>query len=391
MPAATLSIPSPRTLYLDTLLFRKPARVPFDPGHGRRSTIETWQKQGLPKDAGNINDYVKKILGIPHQPWTEFVWPGVDLRMIPMFEEKVLERRPAPPDSKAPGSLIVQDWKGNICEISDEFDVSYLRNAIDFVTRSWLKCPVESPADWQAMKRRYDVADPARFPKDWPEQVAKLQARNYPSTLSFSGPFWQLREWLGFENLCMAFLDDPKFVHEMIDFWDEFVGAMLEKTFQNYVPDGILINEDMAYKEKPMIGPAMTREFLVPCWKRWIGIARKAGVKILEVDSDGHIGELLPCFIEAGLNCNSPLEVAAGNDLPAYRQRYGTQMAYKGGVDKRAMAAGGSTIRKEIARLKPVIDAGGFIPSCDHGVPADVSWPNFVDYCRLLAEATGWL
>ena len=34
---------------------------------------------------------------------------------------------------------------------------------------------------------------------------------------------------------------------------------------------------------------------------------------------------------------------------------------------------------------------GGFILSCDHGIPSDVSWKNFVDYCRQLAEMTGWL
>ncbi|HWP39971.1 MAG TPA: hypothetical protein VNL70_03520 [Tepidisphaeraceae bacterium] len=66
-------------------------------------------------------------------------------------------------------------------------------------------------------------------------------------------------------------------------------------------------------------------------------------------------------------------------------------MAYRDGVDKRAIARGGAAIRAEIERLKPVIRAGGYIPSCDHGIPPDVSWPNFLDYCRLLAQATGWL
>ena len=66
-------------------------------------------------------------------------------------------------------------------------------------------------------------------------------------------------------------------------------------------------------------------------------------------------------------------------------------MAYRGGVDKREMAKGGIHIEKEMERLAPVIRDGGFIPSCDHGVPADVSWPNFVYYCKLLAEQTGWL
>jgi uroporphyrinogen decarboxylase len=103
------------------------------------------------------------------------------------------------------------------------------------------------------------------------------------------------------------------------------------------------------------------------------------------------VGSLIPVWIEAGVNCNSPQEVAAGNDLPAYRRQFGRRMAYRGGVDKRALARGGQAIRDEIARLQPVIDAGGFIPGCDHGIPADVSWPNFVDYCRLLAQATGWL
>ena len=38
-----------------------------------------------------------------------------------------------------------------------------------------------------------------------------------------------------------------------------------------------------------------------------------------------------------------------------------------------------------------VIKDGGYIPGCDHGVPSDVSWPNFMLYCELLAKATGWL
>ena len=153
----------------------------------------------------------------------------------------------------------------------------------------------------------------------------------------------------------------------------------------------VTISEDMAYKEKSMISPQMCREFLLPCWRQWCACCRAAGVPIVEIDSDGHVGELIPAWIEAGVNCTSPLEVAAGNDLHGYRQRFDDRIAYRGGVDKRAIAAGGNTIRAEIARIRPVIDAGGYIPSCDHGVPANVSWDNYVDYCRLLAQATGQL
>jgi len=169
-----------------------------------------------------------------------------------------------------------------------------------------------------------------------------------------------------------------------------FVDRLLERIFARFVPDWIMINEDMSYKEKPMVGPAQSRRFLAGAWRRWADRARAAGVPVIMIDSDGHVGQLIPVWIEAGCNATSPLEVAAGNDLPAYRRTYSEQMAYLGGVDKRAMAAGDKVIEAEMDRLQPVIDAGGYLPSCDHGVPADVSWADYVDYCGLLAEATGW-
>ncbi|MCL2649215.1 MAG: hypothetical protein FWD61_19825 [Phycisphaerales bacterium] len=384
---------TPRERFLATLLFQGPDRIPFDPGHGRKSTRERWHREGLPQNE-NPTSYARKLLDIEPPPAADAPYINVDFRMVPQFEEKVFERRPAPKGSSGPGSQIVQDWKGNICEISDEFDVTYLRQAIDFVTRSWIKCPVENRDDWEQMKTRYIVSDPARWPLDYHQRALKNKNRTTLSGLSISGPFWQLREWLGFENLCILFLDAPDFAAEMITFWKNFVSDMLHRLFKDYIPDYITINEDMAYKEKPMIGPEMTRQFLLPCWRQWADQCKAAGgggVPIYEVDSDGHVGELISPWIDAGFNANCPQEVAAGNDLVAYRQTYGQKIAYRGGIDKRAIAKGGSTLRQEFQRLQPVIDAGGFIPSCDHGIPSDVSWQNYLDYCRLLAKATRWL
>jgi hypothetical protein len=379
-----------RQRFLAALTFQRPDRVTFLPGFGRRSTLAAWHQQGLPPDITDYHPYLRRLLGIPEGSSQTEVSPGVDFRMVPQFEEKVLERRPSPGPG-APGTLVVQDWKGNICEISDEFDVTYLREPFDFVTRTWIRCPIESRGDWPAMAERYDPADPRRFPADWPQRAAALRHRDYPVGLTLSGPFWQLREWLGFEGLCMLMLDDPDFVSEMVGFWRRFVTDLLQRVFRDFVPDFVTINEDMAYKIKPMIGPDMCRKFLMDCWREWAQVCRAAKVPVYDVDSDGHVGLLIPLWIEAGFNSNQPQEVAAGNDLPAYRRQFGAAMSFRGGVDKRAMAKGGAAIRAEIARLQPVIDAGGFIPSCDHGVPADVSWPNFVEYSRLLAQATGWL
>ena len=371
-----------RERFIQTLLFGRPDRVPFVPGGPRESTLAAWHTQGLPEGV-NYMDHLREVLGIEPPPAIERIRPAVNFRMMPQFEEKVIERRAS--------TLIVQDWKGNVCEISDKFTVRHLREAIDFVTRRWIKCPVESRDDWEQMKFRYYEDEPGRFEGDFETKAAAAPDREYVLDYSFSGPFWQLREWLGFERLCILFIDDPDFVRDMIAFWRGFISEMLERILASVTPDAIRISEDMAYKEKSMISPAMVREFLLPCWSRWSQQARAAGVRVIDMDSDGYVGELIPLWIEAGINACDPVEVAAGNDIVAYRGQLEGAMAFRGGVDKRAIAKGGKVIKKEMKRIEPVVDDGGYIPSCDHGVPPDISWPNFVDYSRILARMTGWL
>jgi len=109
------------------------------------------------------------------------------------------------------------------------------------------------------------------------------------------------------------------------------------------------------------------------------------------MDSDGFIGQLIPLWIEAGINVCDPVEVAAGNDIVKVPQGVRTKHRLRGGIDKREIAKGGASIAAEIERIMPVVRSGGFIPGCDHGIPGDVSWSAFVEYAALLARSTGWL
>lgn len=380
---------TPRQRFIETLTFGNPDRIPFRPGGPRESTRAKWRTQGLPEGV-DWKDYLCEQLGIEPDtegasgdPGVKPVGLNVDFRMIPQFEEKILEHRD--------GHYVVQDWKGNVCEISDQYDTRHLRQAIDFVTRRWIRCPVENRDDWQQMKQRYDLDAPGRFPDDFADRAARSHTTQYPVGLSWSGPFWQMREWCGFEGLCMLMVEQPELVDEMAEFWCEFMDRVLERILAAGKVDEVIVNEDMAYKKFAMISPAMVRRFCMPSWKRWFDRLSAAGVPVLCIDSDGFIGELVPLWMEAGCNATIPMEVAAGNDINEFRDRFGRRMAYLGGVDKRAMAAGGKVLADEMKRVAPVVRDGGYIPGCDHGVPPDVSWPNFVDYSRQLAQMTGWL
>ena len=374
-----------RERYIETLTFGTPDKIPFDPGSGRKSTKERWHKEGLPEDRNPL-DYIKEMLGIEEPGATRGIVDGglgVDVRMIPTFEEKVLEHKN--------GHYVCQDWKGNICEISDEYGLEYLRHAIDFVTRRWIKCPVENRDDWEAMKTRYVVDAPGRFPDDLAQRCATMSDRDWLLSVYVSGPFWQLREWCGFEGLCMMMIDDPELVAEMADFWTHFVSEVLDRILVHIVPDNLFISEDMAYKAKSMISMDMTREFCMPSWKRWSKQVREAGCPLVNVDSDGYIGELIPLWIESGVNVCDPIEVAAHCDIVEFRHQFGKKIAFRQGIDKRCIAAGGDILKAEMRRIEPIVRDGGYIPGCDHGIPHDVSWLNYVDYCRQLAEMTGWL
>jgi len=365
-------------------MFETPDRVPLTPGHPRESTLAAWRGQGLPHDA-EWEAYLWEQLGIGVRPARVLVDTGVSFRMVPTFEEKVIAHRD--------GHYIVQDWMGAITEISDEYDCTYLRSAKDFVTRRWHRFPVRNRREWQRkIAWRYDSGDPHRYATDFEERCQALRDRQHVWCLTINGPFWQLREWCGLANLCLLMIDEPEFVGEMIERWTHFVLETLSRLLDQVVPDYVVIGEDMAYKMHSMISPAMAKSFLLPTWQKWVDAIRAAGCPIVAVDSDGYIGELLPVWIEAGFNCCTPVEVAAGNDIVVYRHRYGDRMAYLGGIDKRALAAGGERMRAEVERVvPPLLASGGFIPSCDHGVPPDISWPDFVEYSRLLAHLTGWV
>ncbi|MBN2308183.1 MAG: hypothetical protein JXR94_04385 [Candidatus Hydrogenedentes bacterium] len=381
-----------RERFIEVLLFGAPDKVPLNPGGPRESTRAAWRRQGLPEGRHHM-DVIHELIdakrageGLPPADWhpaQEPTSPGVSFRMIPTFEEKVLEHKD--------GHYIVQDWMGAITEISDEYDYTYIRNAVDFVTRKWHKFPVENRDDWENMKWRFNPKDSARFPDDFEARCAQLRERDYPFVLHFNGPFWQLREFCGMEGLCMMMLEDPGLVRDMARFWMEFCSQTMAPILERVAPDMLHFSEDMCFKEHPMIGPDMCDEFCGPCYRRWHEEATAAGTPLFSVDSDGRIDSLIPVWIDCGINCVDPIEVAAGNDINAMRAAFGRNVSFRGGVDKRAIAAGGPVLKAELDRIRPVVEDGGYIPSCDHGVPPDISWQNFQEYSIQLAGITGWL
>ncbi len=354
-----------RERFVRTMHYQPVDRIPiWDFGFWEQTLVE-WRKQGMPEGVSP-----DEFFGMDKQ------WHGVpvNLGMIPGFEEIIYQE-----DEE---TQLVRDSGGVLCRRSKQG--TSIPTFVEF--------PVKGRADFEAMKERYNPDDPRRYPQDWPERVKQYRERDYALGIGAGGFFGWVRGWMGVENTCLCFHDDPQLMHDMMDFIADFVCRTIERALAEVEIDYASFWEDMAYNKTSLISPAMFREFMVPRYQKITRLLAAHGVDVNIVDCDGNIEELIPLWIGAGINCCAPVEVAAGNDIVQYRRRFGRAMAYRGGIDKRAIAKGGEVMRAEVMRVvPPLLEEGGYIPGCDHGVPPDISWPNFIEYSRLLAHLTGWL
>jgi len=213
--------------------------------------------------------------------------------------------------------------------------------------------------------------------------VGRLEGREYPLGLQMHGFYGQLREWMGLENLSVAFYDQPELVRAMVAFWESFLIETGAKALAEVEVDFVRLWEDMSFKSGPLVSAAVFREFFTPAYRRVVAHFKTHDIPVIQVDSDGNVGLLIELLTEAGVNGLHPFERAAGNDLMALREKH-PQLIMLGGVDKRALAQGKKAIEKEMTQvIRPLVAKGRFVPHVDHAVPPDVSLEDFSYYLDL--------
>ncbi|MEG0494035.1 MAG: hypothetical protein RR696_12650, partial [Clostridia bacterium] len=64
-----------------------------------------------------------------------------------------------------------------------------------------------------------------------------------------------------------------------------------------------------------------------------------------------------------------------------WRKKYGKVLRGVGGMNKKVFAQDYSAIDRELERMRPLVELGGFIPCPDHRIPPDAKWENVQYYC----------
>ena len=343
-------------------------------------TKDTWIADGIlePDDGTFDYDvYLRRRFGFDEKVvHTLTGLGGCEAGMDPMFEVKILEDR---------GKYeLVQDYAGR--------SVLYFKGRRDGFMPTYVDHPVKDMDSWERnIKWRMDPSSPGREKHaKWDiEQALKMRQNGGFVCQLVVGGYMYLRSLIGGEPLLYMFYDDPELIHECMRTWLELADARMAYYQQFVEYDELLFDEDICYNMGSLISPEMIREFLFPYYQQLIENVKKrnGGRQVrVQLGTDGRVQAVVDLYKSIGFDYFSPCEVASGVDVVQFGKEH-PDILISGGIDKRIIAEGGDVIKRHLEYIMPAMrKRGGYIPTCDHGVPEEVSYENYLLFRKLLKE-----
>jgi uroporphyrinogen decarboxylase len=324
-------------------------------------TLKRWHTEGLPRD----DDY-RRVAG-----YDRFEVAPVNVGLSYGFDVETLETT---------GDYeVYRDGDGVIKKKLRDVPAPAMPQYLDF--------PLKDRESWRTLfLPRLQPDSPSRIPLYWESLQKQYEVRDFPLGISAGSLFGWLRNWMGVEHIAVMLYDDPALVQEMMDHVGDLIVAVLRKVLFQVRFDFAILWEDMAYKTASLISPRHVRQLMLPSYRRITDLLHQAGIDVIMLDSDGNVEELIPLWLEVGINYIYPMEVAAGMDVVKLRQQYGRNLIIGGGMDKRVLAAGDRrAIDAMVDEKRHLMLEGGYVPGCDHAIPPDISWEAYRHYRERLA------
>ncbi|MCF6174152.1 MAG: hypothetical protein L3J71_00135 [Victivallaceae bacterium] len=337
--------------------------------------IDKWYTDGLPEDSDLNQLFMLEPSG--QHLLKEIGW--CEAAFQPQFESVIIEDRG--------DTEVVQDFAGR--------HVLYFKNRRNGFMPEYIDHPVKDWQTWEDnVKWRLMANTPGRFDyltEAMPAAIADAK-RGLMMTQRLIGGYMYLRSLFGPEDIMYKVFDEPELIHDCMKAWLELTDRSIAE-HQKYVTlDELFMAEDICYNNGPLISPDMIGEFLMPYYQQLVANVKSRQIDkqrklYIQIDTDGKCMPVIDVYLEGiGMDMMSPFEVASGCDVVAVAQAY-PNLVMSGGFDKRIMAQGKAAIDREVERIFPVMrDRGGYIPTCDHGVPEEVSVENYLHYRKRCIE-----
>jgi len=344
--------------------------------------LDRWKEQGMPQDIALPQLFQYDAPGDYHLGAAGGTMDTTLAPVYPPFEIEILEDRG--------DKELVLDSVGR--------HVLYFKGRRDGFMPQYVDHPVKDMKTWvENVKWRLDPSTSGRY-VDLEARMDRARAeaaRGLMISQLLPGAYMYLRSLIGPEELLYAFYDMPEVIHDCLQTWLVVEDGIIARHQEHVTLDEIYFDEDICFNHGPLISPRMIREFLFPYYQQLVSNVRARQIDqarhlYVQVDSDGFVVPIIPLYREGiGMDVMSPFEVAAGCDVVEIGKQY-PWLTISGGIDKRVLAKGKEAIDAHVEYILPTMrKRGGYIPTCDHGVPEEVSYENYRYYRRRCLELGG--
>jgi len=294
-------------------------------------------------------------------------WASGNLMADPYNPETILEETEETKLFKNGNGAVLRLWKKR----------SGVPEHVDFEIKNY--------SDWKAKikpaildkslykKRLADVIEPYRQKKEL--------AANNDKFFTWAGVsiFEIMHPVCGHEYMLMGMALEPDWLKDMGEVYSNLVIDLQTILFEaEGKPDGIWFYEDLGFKNKPFMSPAMYMELVQPYQKKNFSFAHSLGKPVI-VHSCGYVEPLIDGLIDAGMNCLQAMEVKAGMDVVKISKDYAGKIALCGGLDIRLLETNDKSQIKAYLEetLPPVLDNVPYILHTDHSIPQSVEYDTY--------------
>ncbi|MCI5700553.1 MAG: hypothetical protein MR308_09300 [Lachnospiraceae bacterium] len=341
-------------------------------------TLQKWCQEGhIPKDqvydrpmADGEYEQINRTLGFDFN-WHSLI--GLPMGLLdPVFEETVLEKYPD-------GKQKIRNKEGSIVIVSPNIVSIPKEVGHTLVDRkSWEEHYIP----------RLSYGKEALDLNMYESLKKENETREEPLGIFCGSLLGRLRNWLGLMDFSFLWYDDPELFTDIVN----TIGDTMYRQTKNILETGVQFDfahfwEDVCGNDGPLVLPEVVRDVAGPHYKKITNLLKEYNIDIVSLDCDGCIDQLVPIWLENGVNTMFPIEVGRWNaSIGPWREKYGKSLLGVGGMNKKVFAQDYAAIDKEIERMKPFIEMGGFIPCPDHRIAPDAKWENVQYYCDKMHE-----
>jgi len=364
-----------RDRVLASLSHREPDHVPLDIG-GSDVT-------GIHRDAFRR---LARYLGLQEEVLLYHRVQQLALPSEEMLQRFQVDVRPLLAQPSDSWELMVEDT-GTHQTFTDEWGVRWAMPKNGGLYYDMIEHPLSdaSGAADLANRRWPDGANKARF-RGLRHQAEELAGRGFATTLAPAyGGILESAAWLrGYENFYMDLIRDPVLTETILDatlrFHLDFWAAALEEVGD--LLDVAVEYDDLGWQSGLFISQETYRRYVKPRHRELFDIIKARSRAAVFLHSCGAVHQLIPDFIEAGVDILNPVQVsAAGMDnTRRLKEDFGDHLVFwGGGVDTQAVlprrtpAEVKEEVKRRIGDLAP---GGGFVFSAVHNIQPDVPPEN---------------